>query len=120
MTQSESDPIKDLHERLSKLEAEVKRIKRIEYKLLEQGMKSGSSGVLGAFILIPLMFFTNSAIFYFTGGKEFMSPAYLVGLAGILAFTLLAYFGFIFGYSTKISADIRERKFDAGTESIRP
>ena len=90
-------------------EFELERM-RIEnaYKLLSKGLDNGAKAVYLTFITFGVTFLMNFAS-YMTVGTSFSSSQQLLWGAGMLCVTLIVYFGFIFGYSIYLSADLKKK-----------
>lgn len=90
-----------------KTNAELRRI----------GIENGSKGVKGAFSLYAFVFVINAIYAYFNNDSRLLDKAELVWLAGLLCLALLAYFGFIFGYTVSAKLDKGNLGFGTGADS---
>lgn len=90
-------------ERFSLLEGRIDQIAHDPAKerpdRRDAGLKSGSTGVAAAFVLIGLIFILNVAFkIWGTGGELFAFSQFLT-LVGMITVGLLFYFAFIFGFN---------------------
>jgi hypothetical protein len=116
--QEQNPSVEQLAKRLDELQEEVSKLKQErnnpEHDLLREGLKSGSTGVIGAFVLIGFIFLVN-AVFDYRKDRVLFSPKYLIILSAIIAFSLITYFGGIFGYEIWARAKIKGQDFGAGS-----
>lgn len=90
-------------------EFELERM-RIEnaYELLNKGLDNGAKAAYLAFATFGVTFLMNFAA-YIAADKSFMNSQQILWGAGMLCVTLIVYFGFIFGYSIYMSADLKKK-----------
>lgn len=81
-----------------------------------EGLRKGSTGVLGAFILYGCVF-AAAATYEWIHGKQLATAPDMILLGVVLCGALLVYFGFIFGFTLAAEWSAEKARFATGNSA---